>query len=46
MTAQESGGPRVWRLHLVIHSLTLTCVDLKNIHNLKVESHVLFGGKS
>ena len=45
MTAQESGGPRVWRLCLVIRSLTLTCVDLKNIHNLKVESYVLFGGK-
>ena len=45
MTAQESGGPRVWRLCLVIRSLTLTCVDLKNIHYLKVESYVLFGGK-
>ena len=45
MTAQESDGPRVWRLYLVIRSLMLTCVDLKNIHNLKVQSYVLFGGK-
>ena len=24
--------------------LTLTTIDLKNIHNLKVETYVLFGG--
>ena len=44
-TAQESGGPRVWRWYIMIRRLMLTCVDLKNIHNLKVESYVSFGGK-
>ena len=24
---------------------SVRCVDLQNIHNLKVESYVLFGGK-
>ena len=37
-------SPRDKRLNCLSFALRLAVVNLKNIHNLKVESHVLFGG--